>query len=155
MTQEQPRVLKGKITLPYQWALGPTNSRFFDAFQEKRIMGTRCAQCERVLVPARSFCSRCFLDVNEWVQVMDEGTLRTWVLINFPYADQPKEPPYIIGVIDLEGADTSFTHFVGGLDSYEIDDLQKTVRIGMRVKALWSEKREGNIFDIAYFKPAD
>jgi uncharacterized OB-fold protein len=155
MSKEQYRVLKGKITLPYQWALGPTNTRFFDEFQNKRIMGTRCGQCGRVVVPARKFCSRCFKDTDEWVQVKDEGTLRTWVLINFPYEGQPKDPPYIIGVIDLDGSDNGFPHFVGGLENYTIDHVKKKVWIGMRVKAIWKEKREGTILDIEYFKPVE
>jgi hypothetical protein len=149
-------VVKGKITLPYQWALGPTNTRFFDAFQQKRIMGTRCPKCQRVVVPARKFCSRCFQDVDEWVQVKDEGTLRSWVLINFSYEGQPKEPPYIIGVIDLDGADSGFTHFVGGLPDYDLEEVKRRVRIGMRVKAAWKKRRrKGDIFDIDYFKPVD
>ncbi|MBI5968797.1 MAG: Zn-ribbon domain-containing OB-fold protein [Deltaproteobacteria bacterium] len=155
MTPRESRVLKGTITLPYQWALGPTNTRFFEEFQNKRIMGTRCQQCGRVLVPARSFCSRCFKDMDEWVQVKDEGTLRTWVLINFPYEGQPKEPPYIIGLIELNGANNGFSHFIGGLKNYRIDFLKERVRIGMRVKAVWKEKREGTIFDIEYFKPTE
>lgn len=155
MNQEQSRVLKGKITLPYQWALGETNTRFFEAFQDKRIMGTRCDQCGRVLVPARKFCSRCFKDMDEWVLVKDEGSLRSWVLINFPYEGQPKDPPYIIGVIELDGSDGGFSHFVGGLPSYDIDEVRERVKIGMRVKAVWREKREGNIFDIEYFEPMD
>ena len=155
MNKQQSRVLKGKITLPYQWALGPTTTRFFEEFQNKRIMGTKCCQCGRVLVPARKFCSRCFNDMDEWVQVKDEGTLRTWVLINFPYEGQPKEPPYIIGVINLDGSDNGFSHFVGGLDTYTIEYLREIVRIGMHVKAVWREKREGTIFDIEYFTPID
>jgi len=155
MDQKETRVLRGTITLPYQWALGPTNTRFFEEFQNKRIMGTRCEQCARVLVPARSFCSRCFRDMDEWVQVKDEGTLRTWVLINFPYEGQPKEPPYIIGLIQLDGADNGFSHFIGSLENYRIEYLKEKIRIGMRVKAVWKEKREGTIFDIEYFKPIE
>ena len=155
MNQQQPRVLKGKITLPYQWALGPVNTRFFEEFQNKRIMGTRCNQCSRVLVPARGFCSRCFKDIDDWVQVEDKGNLRTWVLINFPYEGQPKEPPYIIGVIDLTGADNGFSHFIGGLGNYDIDYVRERIQIGMQVQAVWKENREGTIFDIEYFKPVE
>ena len=155
MTAETSRVVQGKITLPYHWALGPTNTRFFDEFKQKRIMGTRCPACKRVVVPARKFCSRCFQDVDEWVQVKDEGGLRSWVLINFPYEGQPKEPPYIIGVIDLDGADNGFTHFVGGLPDYELERVRQSVRIGMRVRAVWKRKRKGNIFDLDHFKPME
>ena len=153
MSPEQSRIVEGKISLPYRWAMGPTITRFFEGFQEKRILGTRCDACGRVLVPARAFCSRCFKDMDEWVQVKDEGVLRTWVLINFPYEGQPLEPPYIIGVIELDGSDNGFPHFVGGFPQYDIEFLKDRVTIGMRVKAVWKEGRDGNILDIAYFRP--
>jgi hypothetical protein len=153
MGPEESRIVEGKISLPYRWAMGPTITRFFRGFEEKVILGTRCAACGRVLVPARAFCPRCFRDMDEWVQVKDEGTLRTWVLINFPYEGQPLEPPYIIGVIALDGSDNGFTHFVGGLPGYDIDLLKDHVRIGMRVKAVWKQERRGDILDIAHFEP--
>jgi len=147
------RVIQGKITLPYQWAMGETTTRFFEELRQGRIMGTRCAACGRVMVPARKFCSRCFRDAEDWVQVSDQGTLRSWVLVNFAYEGQPKEPPYIIGVIDLDGSDSGLAHFVGGLEDYDLERVSERVRIGMRVAAVWREAREGNIFDIEYFRP--
>jgi uncharacterized OB-fold protein len=153
MGNEEPRVIRQTISLPYKWALGPVFSRFFDEFKEKRIMGTRCESCHRVLVPARSFCPRCFERTSEWVQVSDEGTIVTFAMINFPYEGQPKPPPYVNGVIDLDGADVGFTHFVGGIDLSDPETVKDKVQIGMRVKAVWKDKREGNIFDIDYFEP--
>ena len=152
---EESRILKGDISLHYRWAMGVTTTRFFEEFKNKKIMGTRCSKCNRVLVPARSFCSHCFKKTDEWVEVGLEGTLRTWCSVNFSYEGQPKEPPYIIGVIDLDGADVGFPHFVGGVCVDNFEETAKKVRIGGRVKAVWKEKREGNIYDIEYFQPID
>ncbi len=153
MGSEEPKVVRQTISLSYQWALGPVFSRFFEEFKEKRIMGTRCPECRRVLVPARSFCPRCFEKTSEWVQVSDEGTIMTFAMINFSYEGQPKKPPYINGMIDLDGADVGFTHFIGGLDLSDPETIKDKVCIGMKVRAVWKEKREGNIFDIDYFEP--
>ncbi len=155
MESPSSRVIQGKITLPYQWAMGETTTRFFEEFRQGRIMGTRCGGCGRVMVPARRFCPRCFRDTDEWVQVSDKGTLRSWVLVNFAYEGQPKEPPYIIGVIDLDGSDCGFTHFVGGLEDYDLGHVKERIRIDMRVAAVWREAREGTIFDIDHFRPLD
>jgi len=135
--------------------MGHTNTRFYEEFKNKRIMGTRCEKCKRVLVPARSFCSDCFVETKEWVQISDEGTIRTWVLIDFAYEGQPKEPPYIVGVIGLDGADVGLAHFVGGVKLDDVETVARQVRIGGRVKAVWKENREGHILDIHYFKPMD
>jgi hypothetical protein len=147
------KVMGEEIRLPYKWALGPVFSRFFDELKDKKIMGTKCPKCQRVLIPARRFCPRCFEETTEWVQVSDEGTIRTWSLINFEYAGQIKKPPYVQGLIDLEGADTALAHLIGGVDVSDLEKVKEQVRIGMRVKAKWKENREGNIFDIECFEP--
>ena len=92
MTAEKNAIMEGTITLPYRWALGPVYTRFFEEFKNKKIMGTKCPKCQRVLVPARKFCPRCFEDTAEWVQVSDKGTIRSWSVINFEFSGQPKKP---------------------------------------------------------------
>jgi uncharacterized OB-fold protein len=153
MSQPEYRVFEGTISLPYRWALGPVNTRFFEELKQKRIFGTKCPECTRVLVPARKFCPRCFVDTPEWVQVKDEGILRTWAFISYSYVAQPKEPPYITAVIDLDGADVGFSHYIGGVDFSDLEKIKARVRIGMRVCAVWKENREGRITDIEYFAP--
>lgn len=151
----ESRIITGHIALPYHWAMGPTSTRFFEEFKNKKIMGTRCNRCKRVLIPARKFCSECFEETTDWVEVGQEGTIRSWVLINFSYEGQPKDPPYILGIIDLDGTDVGLPHFIGGLPMDNVDTVAGKVRIGGRVKAIWKEKREGLILDIDYFQPID
>ena len=153
MAEEKSKVLEGMISLPYRWALGPVFTRFFEEFKDKKIMGTRCPKCNRVLVPARRFCPRCFEDTTEWVQVSDRGTIKTWSLITFEFSGQPKKPPYLQGLVDLDGADTALAHFIGGVDLSDLEKVKDKVKIGMRVEAKWRDERQGNIHDIEYFEP--
>jgi uncharacterized OB-fold protein len=48
--------------------------------------------------------------------------------------------------VKLDGADTGMVHFIGEVKPADI-------KIGMKVKAVFKDKREGNILDIKYFKP--
>lgn len=153
MEKEEIGVVEGTISLAYRWALGPVFTKFFEEFRDKKIMGTRCSKCARVLVPARKFCPRCFEEPTEWVQVSDKGTVRTWSLITFQYSGQPIKPPYITALIDLDGADTALAHLIGGIDLSDIEKVGENVRIGMKVEAKWRDERQGNIHDIEYFKP--
>jgi len=50
-----------------------------------------------------------------------------------------------IGLIRLDGADTSLMHFIGETE-------RGALRIGLRVAAVFAEARSGSILDIAYFK---
>jgi|Cruoilmetagenom7_1024161.scaffolds.fasta_scaffold11173_4 Predicted nucleic-acid-binding protein containing a Zn-ribbon len=145
--------LKMTLPLPYSWAIGETWTKFFDTFKNEKIMGSRCPECGRVLVPARKFCPRCFVDTTEEVEVKNEGILQGYTIVYYTFANQPRDPPYGIGVIKLDGADTGFTHFIGGMD-FDVDKIQKQLVIGKtRLKAVWKDKKEGNIFDLDYFKP--
>lgn len=152
MEKERGRILEGAISLPYRWAMGPVFTRFFEEFKNKKIMGTRCPKCNRVLVPARDFCPRCFEELTEWVEVSDKGRIRTWSLITFSYEGQPKEPPYIPALIDLDGANTAFSHYIGGIELSDPEEVEKQVKIGTRVEAKWRADRQGNMSDIEYFK---
>ena len=153
MAEEKSAVMEGLVTLPYKWTLGPVFTKFFEEFKKKKIMGNKCPECNRTLVPARKFCPRCFEPITEWVQVSDKGTIRTWSLITFEFTGQVKKPPYIQGLIDLDGADTALAHFIGGVDLSDLEKVKDLVKIGMRVEAKWRDERQGNIHDIEYFKP--
>ncbi|HEX78509.1 MAG TPA: Zn-ribbon domain-containing OB-fold protein [Dehalococcoidia bacterium] len=148
------RVLETEVCLPYKFAYGSVNSRFFEEMEKnRRIMGTRCPQCHRVLVPARKFCPRCFVDPEEWVQVSDQGKVRTWSLVNYSFAGEPKPPPYVVAIIDLDGADVGFLHFIGDIDLSDVERVKEEVKIGLAVRAVWSEQRSGTIMDIKHFAP--
>jgi len=136
----------GQIYIPNTYSAGAVGSRFLIELRDnKRIMGIRCPTCNRVYVPARSVCKDCFAQLNEWVEVSDKGTLLTYTVCHQPNRVQPMEPPLIYGIIQLDGADNGFVHMLGGVDPEQL-------RIGMRVQAVFKEKREASILDIKYFK---
>jgi uncharacterized OB-fold protein len=137
-----------RIKLPYTWHAGKVGSRFYQEIRDNcKIWGTRCEQCARVYLPPRETCPRCFCDISEWVEVGDVGTLLTYTVVKYAVPGiQPQKPPYAMGIIQLDGASTGFMHLLGEVD---LD----SVGVGMRVKAVFRDKREGNYLDIKYFKP--
>ena len=137
----------GQIYIPNTYSAGAVGSRFLIELRDnKRIMGIRCPTCNRVYVPAKSVCKDCFGQLDEWVEVSDKGTLLTYTVCHQPNRVQPAEPPLVYGIIQLDGADTGFVHMLGEVDPEQL-------RIGMRVQAVFKEKREASILDIRYFKP--
>ncbi len=133
------------VNLAFSYAAGEAASRFLIALRdEKKIYGTRCPVCRRVLVPARSFCPRCFVVTAERIEVGPVGTL-----VAFAPASRLQGAPtaHSIGLIRLDGADTALLQFVG-------ESKPETLRLGLRVTAVFAELRIGSILDIAYVKPA-
>lgn len=153
MAEERVDVITETVALPYTWTTGPTLARFLEGLKQGKILATRCPQCRRVLVPARLFCPRCFVDTDEWLELPDRGRLRTFTIVNFRYAGQPKEPPYVTGIIDLDGADVGLLHFVGGIDLSDIEEAARRLRPGLPLKAVWRQERHGRINDIEHFAP--
>lgn len=140
-------VYHGKIYIPNTYTAGIVGSRFLIELRDnKKIMGTRCAECSQVYVPARSVCKYCYAQLDDWVEVSDVGTLQTYTVDGHSNAVQPVKPPIIYGIILLDGATTGLVHMLSEVD------FEKLV-IGMRVKAVFAEKRVGSILDIKYFKP--
>ncbi|MFQ5925700.1 MAG: Zn-ribbon domain-containing OB-fold protein [Dehalococcoidia bacterium] len=147
MEAKEPIIIEGRIVVPYRYSVGGVGSKFLIALRDnKRIMAIRCRECNRVYMPPRGNCSRCFSKLEEWVELEGKGTLLTYTIINYPLPIHPVEAPFAYGVIQLDGADTGFTHLLGEVDPKEI-------RIGMRVEPVFREEREGNILDIKYFRP--
>jgi len=140
----------GQIYIPNTYSAGATGSKFLIALRDKgKILGTRCTACNRVYVPARSVCTECFAQIDEWVEVGDKGTVLTYSIdYETKPVMQPVEPPVVYAVIQLDGADSGFVHMLGEVEPEKLS-------IGMRVQAVFKPKKErvASILDIMYFKP--
>ncbi len=137
----------GKMEVPYRNYLGGLASDFYVKLRdEKKITGSKCAKCNRVYVPPQSICSNCSVKIDGLIDVGDKGTLLTFTEVTYKEPVQPVDPPFVYGIIKLDGADTGLLHFIG-------EAQPGSLKIGMRVQAVFAEKRTGNILDIKYFKP--
>ena len=60
----------GQIYIPNTYSAGAVGSRFLTTLRDKAmILGMRCSKCNRVYVPARSVCTECFAQIDEWVDL--------------------------------------------------------------------------------------
>ena len=145
---EQGRIIVDfPIKLAEDTTVGATGSHFFTELRDsKRIMGIRCPDCKRVYMPPRLSCPNCFREMSEWVQLGNEGTVLTYSTVHYQEEYQPVGSPFTFAIIQLDGADTGFTHFLGEVEASQL-------KTGMRVQAVFAEKRNGNMLDIRYFKP--
>jgi len=146
---KEPHSILGKMEVPYKTFVGALASRFLIELRDnKKIMGIRCPQCNLVYMPPRSVCGKCFSQLDEWVELDGKGTLLTYTVVNYKEPVQPADvnPPFVYGIVQLDGADTGLLHLIGGVDPEKIS-------VGMKVQAEFKDKREGSILDIKHFKP--
>jgi hypothetical protein len=153
---KEKRTIEVVGIVPYELALGPTWTKYFQGFKEGKILATRCKKCNRVLLPARPFCPRCFVRLDEWVELPQEGTITTWTYVNYTYFGVTEDMiPEILASIKVDGADTSINSSIGGFNVKDFDLALKKVQVGTRVRAVWREEKQGNPRDIMYWEPIE
>lgn len=138
------------VEAPYNYNGGRYVSRYLRELEAKaRILGSRCPECGKVYVPPRCMCGPCFTQTEDPQPVSDEGILMAFSVNVVPYTDpntgQPKEIPFTCVFVKLDGTDSNIMHVLDHTDSDRI-------KVGMRVKAVFTEDRTGDHFtDIKYF----
>lgn len=144
------------VTIPGQWNFGYTYfagkvaSRFFHELKNKRIMGSRCPDCRRMLVPARGFCDACYVETDaELVEVGTTGTVETFTILTSPFPGLP-DPPVVVALVLLEGADSAVLNAVTGIDLSDVDAAAASLLAGLKVSVEFKEHCEGRITDFHF-----
>jgi uncharacterized OB-fold protein len=133
----------------FSYTAGKAGSRFLRELRDnKKILGARCPNCRKVWVPARSTCVHCFTQLEEIEQVGASGIVTTFSVVAISRDNYHLSPPFILGIIQLDGADNGIVHFIGDVDPLNL-------RIGMKVEAVFNDARIGSILDIKHFRPIE
>jgi uncharacterized protein len=142
--------IDGNWNFDFKYYAGKSASRFFHELREnRRIMGTRCSKCRRLLVPARSFCDACMERTNEWAEVGPEGTLETFTIITTNFPGLPP-PPIVMAYVTLDGADTALINIVKGVDVSDIGVAAQKLNKLPRVKVKFIDEPKGRITDFSF-----
>jgi uncharacterized OB-fold protein len=84
---------------------------------------------------------------TEWVEVSGAGTATGFTVVRYAEPYQPVAPPYILALIKLDGADNPLVHIIK-------DIPPEKMRTGLRVRAVFSDKKAATILNIDHFAPA-
>jgi acetyl-CoA C-acetyltransferase len=141
--------------LRYAWDNGFALTTYLDGLKKGKLRGSMCPKCNRMMIPARSFCELCNLHtVTDYYDLPDSGIVETFTLsrVDWDSSFLPDGKVRIFAVISIDGA-TEHMGLVHWLDEVKPED----VKFGMKVKAVWKPEaeREGTVTDILYFKPWD
>lgn len=143
---DAPGAWQDVMPVSNRYTYGIAGERFFRTIKEEgRILGTRCESCNRIYVPAASFCERCLRQPVEWVDVGTEGEVVTYTHLFLNYDGSQRSEPETVAFIRL--GDGGLIHRVKLSDPNDIS-------IGMKaaVKFKPPAERIGSILDIDYFE---
>jgi uncharacterized OB-fold protein len=150
MSAEEPIVVRETPELVYAHAAGRYGSAFLAGLKEGRLLASRCARCERTLVPPRVACTGCFGRSDELVELPPRGTLLAFTQVAFPFLDPftgvQRPVPYCYGMVRIEGADNTFQYFLSENDPEHL-------HVGQAVEAVFAQERCGALADLEHFRP--
>ena len=141
---------KGLIRAEFAFWVGQYMDKFYDALENKKIIGNKCPKCGDVFVPPRKICGKCnekiSLDQN-WVDLPDSGILKNYTITYYKINDRASrkvKKPQIVGMIQIDGSSTVIINRL-------LDIEPEEMKIGMKFKVQWEEKTKGDPSDIKGF----
>ena len=129
-------------------------------YKEKKIIGSLCTGCGKVIVPPRNLCGRCHQKMDERMIVSNWGTITSYIV----------SPPAEKGKMIIFGMDAVATGAIqegavlipvfvkfDGSDSNVGTELLNSnadeAHVGMRVQAVWVDKPTGVLSDLLGVEP--
>ena len=135
------------LEYPFTRTTGPVIGAFLTGLREGIILGIRRPDGS-VLCPPTEYDPETSEPLTELVEVGPGGELVSWTWVDPPRSQSPWGQPHGLGMIRLDGADTTMVHGLLADDPAELS-------VGMRVTARWRSEREGHIADLEGFVPED
>ncbi len=121
---------------------------FWQAAAEHRLTCAQCTACGAFRMPPAAFCHRCRSQDVTWAELSGRGTVFSFTVARHALIpDLVEYLPYVVAVVDLEGAPGA--RLIGNVIDIEVED----VRIGMPVEVAW-EDVEGSPVSLYRFRPA-
>ena len=130
---DEAQVLAATISLPYTLTTGRAAGSFLAELGNKRILGSRCDECERVMVPPQDYCTRCGTPSETFVRMPETGTVTAVT----------RTAKGVLALIRLDGADTDLLH--------RIPEDGPGVTVGARVRGVWADTASTSVLDLDGF----
>lgn len=109
---------------------------FFHGLQKRKLLGSHCPKCNYRYATPRTRCMYCG-GPTEWFELPDTGRVHSWTVCYFAAQEFLKEVPFVLVLVEFDGADTLFLSRLVGVEREEIR-IGMTVRPRFRRKATWS-----------------
>ena len=146
----------------YRYKANTLMEEYVQGLKEKKLIGSLCPGCGKVIVPPRNLCGRCHRRMDKRIVVSDKGTITSFVI----------SPPIRKGVYKVLGQDPVeaglikegdiiipvFVRFDGSDSNVNIALIgagPDKVHVGMRVRVVWTQEPQGKLSDIEGVEPID
>ncbi len=144
----------------YRYKAPRLMEEYTQGLKEKKIIGSWCRGCAKVIVPPRNICGRCHRRMDDRIVVSQKGTITSYIIS--PPMEKGKYKvlgmdPVDMGVVaDQEIIIPAFVRFDGSDSNVQllmIDTDPDSLYVGMRVKAVWADEPQGALGDLVGVTP--
>jgi uncharacterized OB-fold protein len=145
-------IVEQRWDLAYRHTADEVTATFLRTLRDEgNLVGIRCPECERVLVPPRAMCDRDFCETETFVELPHRGTLELFTIMHLAVEGLP-EPPYVLAYVKPDGADTALPGILTGIDLSETAPALAELRIGRGVDIVMRPRseRQGRITDLTF-----
>lgn len=120
-----------------------TAASFYEYLNEKKLMGSRCLNCDESYLPPRAICPKCYGDQLDWIEFTGKAKLTAFTSIYIAptvmiEAGYGRDNPYLAGVVELEEG-VKISGQILGLDARKADEVE----IGTPLTVEFVERGEG------------
>ncbi len=145
---QETRIIENTWDLTaYQWKIeSDALDLFVKGLKDKKILGRKCPQCGTVYVPGPTYCRKCFRDIDQVVEVSQEGALDAFTVNLADVKGTIVEHPYITCTVKLDGTHSFLMGVLEGWTDW------RSIKEGMRVKAVWKDVTQGALADLSHFQ---
>jgi len=144
----------------YRWKAPRLLEEFSAGLKEKKIIGSMCMGCGKVITQPRHLCGRCHRRMDERCVLSDWGTITCFVI-------SPKVEKGKYKLFGMDPVDTGtlklgeilipvFVRFDGAdsnINCLLLNAKPEEVFIGMRVKVVWAKEPKGQMADLEGVEP--
>ncbi|MEO1081943.1 MAG: Zn-ribbon domain-containing OB-fold protein [Pseudomonadota bacterium] len=131
----QQRIVNHSRPLP-----SPETNDFWRAVDQRKLMISRCADCQGASFYPRPFCPHCGSDKTHLEQVSGKGSIYSFSVM------RKAEQPYVIAYVQLEEGPCLLTN-IAGCDFGELE-------IGLNVRLEFAETNDPGLL-LPVFVPAE
>ncbi|MCL4478957.1 MAG: Zn-ribbon domain-containing OB-fold protein [Deltaproteobacteria bacterium] len=92
------------------------DSPFFAGLANGKLLGTKCTKCGYIHVTPKMHCQECGGECD-WIELPKEGRIHTFTVCYFGSEEFLKETPFILILVEFEGAKTLLLSRLVGFDA--------------------------------------
>ena len=120
---------------------------------DSRFSKNQCPKCKEVFFPPRKICGKCNVTIpleENWVDLSDTGTLKSYTASPYKVTERGTrkvKKEKLLGMVQIDGTNSGII--------YELLDIApEEVKIGMKLKIVWTKQPKGEPMDISGFTKA-